>query len=75
MKDKILLEALSMKGTNRRVMAYLLRHPPKAQIVSDGKQAYVWYKTKLINKNTRVKADLCIGALILMSLLPYLISS
>lgn len=41
MKDKILLEALSMKGTNRRVMAYLLRQPPKAQIVSDGKQVYV----------------------------------
>lgn len=55
MKDKILLEALSMKGTNRRVMAYLLRQPPKAQIVSDGKQAYIWYKTKLINKNTRVQ--------------------
>lgn len=38
MEDEILLEALSLKGTDWRVMAYLLRHPPKAQIVSDGEQ-------------------------------------
>lgn len=40
MEDKIILEALSMKGTDWRVMAYLLWHPPKAQIVSDGEQRH-----------------------------------
>ena len=36
MEDKILPETLSVKGTDRRVVAYLFRHPPEAQIVSNG---------------------------------------
>lgn len=34
MKDKILFETLSMKGTDWRVVTHLLRHPPEAQILS-----------------------------------------
>lgn len=41
MEDEVLLKALSLKGTDWRVMAYLLRHPPKAQIASDGEQGHV----------------------------------
>lgn len=37
MEDKIIPEALNMKGTDWRVMAYLLWHPLKAQILSDEK--------------------------------------
>lgn len=36
MKHKILLEALGMKGADRRMMADLLRHPLEAQIISNG---------------------------------------
>lgn len=38
MEDKILVEALGVEGTDRRVVAHLLRHPPEAQIFSDGEQ-------------------------------------
>lgn len=47
MEDKILFEALSMKGTDWRVVAYLLRHPPEAQIVSDGEEGGASYVINL----------------------------
>lgn len=34
MEHEVLLEALSLKGTDWGVMADLLRHPPEAQILS-----------------------------------------
>lgn len=46
MKDEILFEALGMKGTDWRVMAHLLWHPPKAQVVSGGEQRHGGYCRK-----------------------------
>lgn len=34
-KDEVVLQALCLKGTDWRVMAHLLRHPPEAQVLSD----------------------------------------
>lgn len=42
MKDKILLETLSMKGTYWRVMANLLRHPSEAQILPEMEKNIAW---------------------------------
>lgn len=47
MKDKILLEALGLKGTDRRVVAHLFWNPPEAQILSNGEQEDVLVKGKV----------------------------
>lgn len=38
MKDEVVFQALCLKGTDWRVVAHLLRHPPKSQILSGKKQ-------------------------------------
>lgn len=35
-EDEVVLQALGLKGADRRVMTHLLRHPPEAQVLSDG---------------------------------------
>lgn len=40
-KDEVVLQALGLKGADRGVVADLLRHPPEAQVLSDGGQTRV----------------------------------
>lgn len=35
-KDEVVLQALGLKGADWRVVTHLLRHPPEAQVLSDG---------------------------------------
>lgn len=50
MEHEILLEALSLKGTDWGVMANLLRHPPEAQIFSAEWDTFQ-FQSRQIKKN------------------------
>lgn len=65
MEDKIILEALSLKGTDWGVMANLLRHPPKAQIFSDRKQGQTAKCSGVF-----MTTNLCFGAVAESAVLP-----
>lgn len=43
-EDEILLEALGVKGTDRRVMTHLLRHPSEPQIIPGEEQTFTVVK-------------------------------
>lgn len=58
-EHKILLEALSLEGTDWGVMANLLRHPPEAQIFSSEWGKFQFQKDKKKKKKIRVETCEC----------------
>lgn len=65
MEDEIVPEALSLKGTDWGVMANLLWHPPKAQILSDRKQG-----RKAKRSGAFVTTNVCVWAAAESAVLP-----